>query len=67
MERKTEKGIPEKFDKLLELIQNEEFYVSDFLFCVCANLASKKEDCFNTSLRVGDKFFDITIRKGVVQ
>lgn len=67
MERKTKRSLPEKFDKLLDLMEEEDFYVSDFLLCVCANLSNKPQDTFNTSFRLGDKFFEIQINRRTIQ
>ena len=41
MEKKAKKSLPDKFERLLNLMEEEDFYVSDFLLCVCANLSNK--------------------------
>lgn len=57
----------EKFDKLLTLMKEEDFYLKDFLFCICANLVNNPKDEFRAGLEISGNFFDITIKKkGIV-
>ena len=66
MERKN-KIRSQRMNKLLELMKDEDYYVGDFILCVCANLLNKKEDVFNTSLKIGDKIFEIQINRRTIQ
>ena len=57
----------QRMNKLLELMKDEDYYVGDFILCVCANLLNKKEDTFNTSLKIGNKIFEIQINRRTIQ
>lgn len=57
----------QRMNKLLELMKDEDYYVGDFILCVCANLLNKKEDVFNTSLKIGNKIFEIQINRRAIQ
>ena len=67
MEKKAKKSLPDKFERLLNLMEEEDFYVSDFLLCVCANLSNKPQNTFNTSFKLGDKFYEIQINRRTIQ
>ena len=56
-----------KFDKLLKLLDEEEFYVNDFLALTCAQLCEFKNDTYTTGLKVGGKFFEINIKRRELQ
>ena len=56
-----------KFDKLLKLLDEEEFYVNDFLALTCAQLCDLKNDTYTTGLKVGGKFFEISIKRRELQ
>ena len=66
MERKNKKD-SQRMNKLLELMQDEDYYVGDFILCVCANLMNKKENSFSTSLKIGDKIFEVQINRRTIQ
>lgn len=53
----------EKFDKLLKLVNEEDFYISDFLAMVCCCLSDSPRDEYKTSFSIGGKFFEIEIKK----
>ena len=53
----------EKFDKLLKLVKEEDFYVSDFLAMVCCCLSDSPRDEYRTSFSIDGKFFEIEIKK----
>ena len=53
----------EKFDKLLKLMGEEDFYVSDFLAMVCCCLSDSPRDEYKTSFSIAGKFFEIEIKK----
>lgn len=54
-------------NKLLDLMRDDDYYVGDFMLCVCANLMNRKEDSYSTSLRIGDKIFEININRRGLQ
>lgn len=56
-----------KFDKLLKLIDEEDFYVNDFLAFICAQLCEVKNDTYTTGLKVGGKFFEVNIKRRELQ
>ena len=66
MER-TSKRSQERMNKLLDLMRDDDYYVGDFMLCVCANLMNRKEDSYSTSLRIGDKIFEININRRGLQ
>lgn len=57
----------EKFKKLLDLLDEEDYYINDFLACVCCVLCNLPQDRYATGLKVGNEFFDITITKRRLQ
>ena len=56
-----------KFDKLLKLLDEEDFYINDFLALTCARLCEFKNDTYTTGLKVGGKFFEINIKRRELQ
>ena len=57
----------EKFEKLLKLLDEEEYYVNDFLACICCVLCNIQQDRYITGIKVGGNFFDISITKRRLQ
>ena len=53
----------EKFDRLLKLMDEEDFYISDFLAMVCCCLSNFPTDEYKTSFSIGGKFFEVEIKK----
>lgn len=53
----------EKFKKLLELLDEEDYYINDFIAVVCCMLCSLSQDKYATGLKIGDSFFDVSITK----
>ena len=67
MEEKIEGDIPDKFLKLLDLLDDDEYYINDFLACVCCVLCNLPHDRYETGIKVGGNFFDISITKRRLQ
>ena len=57
----------EKWERLFKVLNEEDFTLQDFLFCVCCNLRNKKEDEFKASMTIDNKFFEIEIKKRGIQ
>lgn len=53
----------EEFDKLVDFMEENNFSCSDFLACVCANIAHLPQKEFNTKLMVAGYEWDITLKK----
>ena len=54
---------PETWEKLFKFMDENAFYIDDFLACVCANLVREKRSMFKTKLMVAGCEFTIRIDK----
>lgn len=54
---------PETWEKLFKFMEENAFYIDDFLACVCANLLREKRSLFKTKIMVGGCDFTIRIDK----
>lgn len=57
----------DKWDKLLELLDEEEFIAKDLLAIVCSHLVDNKDTDYKAALTIGGKFFEIEIKKREIQ
>lgn len=57
----------DKWDKLLELLDSEEFIARDLIAIVCSSLVDAKEDTYKAALTVGGKLFEIEINRRNLQ
>lgn len=53
----------EKFKKLLDLLDEEEFYINDFVAVICCMLYNLSQETYATGLKINDSFFDVSITK----
>ena len=67
MEKEIEGDIPQKFEKLLDLLEDDDYYINDFLACICCALLGISQDRYETGIKVGDSFFNISITKRRLQ
>ncbi len=53
----------ESWNKLYKLMDEENFYISDFLACICANLLKYKDREVKTEIAVQGQIFEISFKK----
>lgn len=63
MARRKTDSTNDKWEELLEFLDENEFYIADMLACVCANLCRNNAKEYQTRLLVGGNEFTIRIEK----
>ena len=57
----------QKIDKLLKLFDEEEFYIQDLIAVILAQLSGMKEDSYITGMKIGDSFYEVSIKRRRIQ